>query len=268
MRYISYLFMKIDGQAIAAGMYAELRRMPVPHTRMVVVLMGANEASLSFVARKEAVAQSLGIGFERVIFSGNEPQDAVLTAIRALALDDSVGGIILQLPVPKAYNRHVLISAIGRAKDVDNLSGFAFVYEPSVRAVQAVCAAVKKELRDFRAVRMVGNGILVGAPIARFCAANDIPCTVINSTTADSTNFVRDADLVITGVGKAGMVNADWLPSGAGAIDFGFPPDFNQDDLTRNADRLAFYTPTPNGVGPILVACLFENFYALNRTDS
>lgn len=255
--------MKIDGQAVAAYIYDALRQMPASRKRMVAVCMGADDASLSFIARKEAAAQSLGIVFERVLFLGDEPQDTVFAAIRALASDASVGGIILQLPVPKRYDRHALIGAIGAKKDVDNLSGFAAVLPPSVRAVEAVLASCKKELRDYRAVRMVGNGVLVGAPIARFCAAQGVPHMVANGTTEDMAGFVRGADLVITGVGKAGIVQADWLAHGAGVIDFGFPPDFNQADLARNAPRLAFYTPTPNGTGPILVACLFENFYAL-----
>ena len=242
--------MKIDGQAVAASMYDGLRGMPVPRARMVVVLMGA-------------AAQSLSIGFDRVVFSSSESQDTVLTRVQALAVDSSVGGIILQLPVPPQYDRHALIRAIGPAKDVDNLSGQAAVLPPSVRAVEAVLTACKKNIRDYIAVRMVGNGVLVGAPIARFCAESGISYEVTNSRTENIQNFVRDADLVITGVGKAGIVNADWLRDGAGAIDFGFPPDFNQVDLTRNAARLAFYTPTPNGTGPILVACLFENFYSL-----
>lgn len=256
--------MRIDGGKIAEGIYVELRRLPVPHGRMVAVLIGASEASVAFVARKAAVAKSLGIGFEQVIFLGNEPQDVILNCLRALSADATVRGIILQLPVPTIYNRHALIAAIDPQKDVDNLSGFATVREPSVRAVEAVLTACKKNIRDYRAVRMVGNGVLVGAPIARFCAASGVLCAVANGKTEDMHGFVCDADLVITGVGKTGIVHADWLTDGASVIDFGFPPDFNQDDLTRNGNHLAFYTPTPNGTGPILVACLFENFYTLN----
>lgn len=268
MRQVPFVSMKIDGQAVAAGMYGVLRRMPVPRTRMVAVLMGADGASLSFIARKEAAARSLGIDFERVAFSGEEPQETVLRVICALADDASVGGIILQLPVPKAYDRHALVSAIGSAKDVDNLSGSAAVLPPSVRAVEAVLAAGGKTIRDYQAVRMVGNGVLVGAPIARFCAARGVTHMVANGTTKNIAGFVRGADLVITGVGKAGIVHADWLADGASVIDFGFPPDFDQADLARNAPRLALYTPTPNGTGPILVACLFDNFYALANADS
>ncbi len=231
---------------------------------MVAVLIGGDAASASFLARKAAIAKSLGIGFELVSFSGLEPEDDIVRALRSLVADQSVGGVILQLPVPKAYNRDALIGAVGTQKDVDNLSGYAAVLPPAVGAVQAILASVGKSIVDFNAVRIVGNGFLVGAPIAHFCAASGVPHEVANSKTADLGGVVRAGDLVITGVGKAGIVNVDWLQDGAGAIDFGFPPDFDQAALTVCGGRLGFHTPTPFGTGPILIAKLFENFYSLN----
>lgn len=230
---------------------------------MLAVLIGGNRASASFLARKAVVAQSLSIPFELVSFSGSEQQDDIVRSLSLFAHDPSVGGIILQLPVPAAYDKDVLIRAVGSAKDVDNLSGCVAVLPPAVRTVQSVLASCGKVLGDFKAVRIIGNGFLVGAPIARFCVDADIPHEVATSMTADLHGFVRSGDLVITGVGKAGVVDADWLCDGAEVIDFGFPPDFNQDALARNGDRLALYTPTPFGTGPILIAHLFDNFYSL-----
>lgn len=246
-------------------MLAGLGRRPLPHGRMVAVLVGGDAASASFLARKAAVARSLGIGFELVSFSGLEKQEDIARSIAGFAADPSVLGIVLQLPVPKAYDRDALIAAVGTLKDVDNLSGRAAVLPPAAGAVEAVLASCGKRLSDFNAVRIVGNGFLVGAPIARFCAESGVPHEVANSKTADLEGFVRNGDLVIAGTGKAGIVDAGWLRDGAGAMDFGFPPDFDQEKLAALGGRLAFYTPTPFGTGPILVAKLFENFYALGR---
>ncbi len=256
--------MQIDGREIAREILDGLRRRPVPRKRMVAVLIGGDEASASFLARKAAVAQSLGIAFELVSFSGRESQGDIEQSIRSFAADSSVGGIVLQLPVPKTYDRDALISSIREALDVDNLSGRVVVVPPALGAVVAVLASCGKQFSDYTAVRIVGNGYLVGAPIARFCALAGIPHEVANSKTADLHGFVRSGDLVITGVGKAGVVDPAWLADGAGVIDFGFPPDFNQEKLAASHDRLAFYTPTPFGTGPILIAKLFENFYSLN----
>lgn len=257
--------MLIDGRGVAGAILGDLRRRPVPHGRMVAVLLGGDSASRAFLVRKAAVAQSLGVAFELVSFSGREPQADIERSLRSLAVDPSVGGIVLQLPVPKTYNRDALISAIGSAKDVDNLSGAALILSPAVSTVQAVLASCGKKFADYRAVRIIGNGFLVGAPIARFCAASTTPYQVADISTEDLESFVRSGDLVITGVGKIGVVNSAWLADGVGVIDFGFPSDFNQGELAASGDRLAFYTPTPFGTGPILIAKLFENFYILNH---
>lgn len=258
--------MRIDGRGIAREILGGLRRRPVPRKRMVAVLLGEDSASASFLARKAAVAKTLGIAFEITSFSGRESQGDVEQSIRSFAADSSVGGIVLQLPVPKTYDRDVLISSIGEALDVDNLSGRAVVLPPALGAVKAVLASCGKHFSDYKAVRIVGNGYLVGAPIARFCALAGIPHEVANSKTGDLEGFVRSGDLVITGVGKTGVVDPTWLADGASVIDFGFPPDFNQEKLAAAEGGLAFYTPTPFGTGPILIAKLFENFYSLNSS--
>lgn len=255
--------MRINGTRIAEEIVAGLRRMPVPKKRLVAVLVGSDAAAASFVARKAAVARSLGIGFETILFSGMESGVDIARSIQSLAVDVSVGGIVLQLPVPAPYDRDALICAIGAEKDIDNLSGRATVACPAVLAAEAVLASCGKKLADYAAIRIVGNGFLVGAPIAHACAELGSAHMVADITTKDLGGFVRDADLVITGVGEVGLIDPAWLAVGAGVIDFGFPPDLDQEKLAAHEDRLAFYTPTPFGTGPILVAKLFENFYAL-----
>lgn len=239
-------------------------RMPRPRGRMVAVLIGSDPASLSFLKKKEEAARAFDVHFELVRFDAGERQEVVVAALAALAALDAVGGIVLQLPVPRGYDREMLIRAIGARKDVDNLSGVAGVPSPAVAAVRDILVFAGRDFKGYRAVRIIGNGFLVGAPIARFCREFGIPYAVADIHTEDLEGFVRSGDLVITGVGKPSLIDPDWLPDGAGAIDFGFPPDFDQEKLAAAHDRLAFYTPTPFGTGPILIAKLFENFYTLN----
>lgn len=262
---LSFHCMQIDGRVIAASIRERVMdRMPWPRRRMVAVLIGDDLSSLSFLKKKEEAARTFDVDFELVRFDVGERQEAVVAALAALATDDTVGGIVLQLPVPEGYDREALIRAIGTLKDVDNLSGMAGVPSPAVAAVRDILVFAHRDFADYRAVRIVGNGFLVGAPIARFCREFGIPHAVADIHTEDLEGFVRGGDLVITGVGKAGVVDPAWLVDGVGVIDFGFPPDFNQEKLAATHDRLAFYTPTPFGTGPILVAKLFENFYTLN----
>ncbi len=241
-------------------------RMPRPPRRMVAVLIGDDPASLSFLKKKEGAARAFDVDFELVRFSAGERQEAVVAALAALSADDTVGGIVLQLPVPEGYDRETLIRAIGVLKDVDNLSGMAGVTSPAVAAVRDILVSIGRDLGDYRAVRIIGNGFLVGAPIARFCAERGIPYAVADIHTEDLRGFVQGGDLVITGVGKTGVVDPAWLKVSAGVIDFGFPPDFDQEKLAAAEGGLSFYTPTPFGTGPILIAKLFENFYFLNSS--
>lgn len=256
-----FRYMHINGTKIAEEILMGLGRLPKPHKRMVAVLIGNDVASASFLKRKAAIAASLGVGFELVSFSGIEPQQDIENAIRSFAGDVSVGGIILQLPIPASYNRDALIAAIGIDKDVDNLSGRAEVASPSVLVVQEILASCGKKITDFKVIRIIGNGFLIGAPIARWCMDAGVSYQIADIETPDLHNFVRDADLVISGVGSAGLIAVDWLQDNAGVIDFGFPADFDQAALVHNSERLGFYTPTPFGTGPILIAQLFKNFY-------
>lgn len=116
----------------------------------------------------------------------------------------------------------------------------------------------------------MGRGLLVGEPVIRWLqyersTASSLKFKVADSTTGDLQGFIADADIVITGVGKQGLIDPQWLKESAGIIDFGFPADMKQDDLILKLEtfKLAFYTPTPGGTGPILVAKLFENMYRL-----
>ncbi len=148
-------------------------------------------------------------------------------------------------------------------KDVDNLTGKALVESPTVGCVKEIIAREKFAIRDFKNIVLVGQGFLVGQPIAVWLAVEDIVYSVVGIGTMNPEKIIRTADLVISGVGKTGVVRADWLKDGAGFIDFGFPPDIDQGELMSSGARLRFYTPTPHGTGPILVVKLFENFFAV-----
>src|SRR3989344_2431491 len=116
---------RVDGRAIAKEIIDELKKQPRIGKKLAVVMVGADKASLAFVRRKEAVARELNIPFEIFQFNADDAESEVYERIRSLSLDETVGGIILQLPLPKRFNRDALIGAIAVHKDVDNLSGKA-----------------------------------------------------------------------------------------------------------------------------------------------
>ncbi len=251
----------VSGEKISALMLGKLRMRPKLHSSLAVVMVAPSTAIRTFVAKKAACAGTLGIWFSAYEVT-EEGECARL--LESLSRDASVGGIVLQLPLPHGWNRERLIACIAEMKDVDCLRGVNPLIEaPVVLAVREILASRGKKITDFHHVAVIGAGFLVGVPVVVWLKKESVAYEVIDIDTPNGEGIIRLADLVISGVGKAGVCDAVWLKSGAGAIDFGFPPDFNQSALEHEAHRLSFYTPTPYGTGPVLVSALFTNLFAL-----
>jgi methylenetetrahydrofolate dehydrogenase (NADP+)/methenyltetrahydrofolate cyclohydrolase len=138
------------------------------------------------------------------------------------------------------------------------------MFSPAVGVVKAVCEMQKYDL-SLHSVAVVGLGLLVGRPIANWIMRKARETILFRSTS--DLSLLRHADLVITGVGRASIIKPEMLKTGAAVIDFGYDNmhgDFDYEQLVPDDQRIIFYTPTPGGTGPILVAKLFENFFRLN----
>ena len=249
----------IDGRAIAERLMAGLSARPKPPGSLAVVMVGGAEASRAFVARKRAAAERLGIVFRLHELPADASRADAENLLRELSRDSSVSGIVLQLPIPSALDRDALIACIGLEKDVDNLTGTAPFESPAVGTVRAILADQACVPADFKNIVLVGQGFLVGKPIAAWLDKESVSYSIVDIDTENSQAIISRADLVISGVGKTGVVDPAILPDGAAFIDFGFPPDADQDALKAAGGRLSFHTSTPGGTGPILVAALFGN---------
>ncbi len=281
---------KIDGKKIAKKIISDLKKRPAPKKIMAAILVGDDKASLAFLGRKEKIAEELGIEFKLHQLDENISQKELEETVRRISDDGRVGGIIVQLPLPKKFDREKVLAGLDPKKDVDalqesvrSLNSLNIKIEaPVIGVVQEILKHVSefpeglkfKSLNSLNIV-VVGKGLLIGKPIAKWLAnessrvsslnsLNGLKFKVADSKTKDLKSFLTDADLVITGVGKANLIDPTWLKSGAGIIDFGFPPDL-ETIKPENLNHLAFYTPTPGGTGPILVAILFSNFFKLNN---
>jgi len=282
--------MIIDGKKIANGILERLRGSAGGGASNVVatdfdavrtkkflaaVLVGDDKSSASFLKQKEKVARDLGIDFRLYEFPATVKNDELRAEVGAIAKHKTCGGVIVQLPLPEHLNWYYILNAIPPEKDVDVLSertlgafyvGRSKVVPPAVGVVEEIL----KSLGDGAApledctVAVVGLGLLVGRPVASWIMRRAKETFLLRST-SDLAASLKRADLVITGVGRAGLITPDMLRAGAGVIDFGYGGgkgdfDFGEADATA----LSFYTPTPGGTGPILVAKLYENFYTLN----
>jgi methylenetetrahydrofolate dehydrogenase (NADP+)/methenyltetrahydrofolate cyclohydrolase len=269
--------MVIDGKSIANEIVGRLRRLPKPARFFGAVLVGDDPPSLNFLKQKEKVAQELGIEFRLYELPLDVTTDKLREEIGRLAKPKHCGGFIVQLPLPENVNRHYVLNAIPKEKDVDFLSeaalgafytGRSKVIPPSAGTVEEILKLEHRNLRDLTVV-MVGAGFLIGKPVGFWLQNRVAELIVLDSGVKDLHAKLGEADIVISGVGQPGLFGAESLKNGAIVIDFGFSHgqggkiagDFNPTDAE---ERGIHYTKTPGGTGPILVAKLFENFYALN----
>ncbi|MEK7635846.1 MAG: bifunctional 5,10-methylenetetrahydrofolate dehydrogenase/5,10-methenyltetrahydrofolate cyclohydrolase [Patescibacteria group bacterium] len=270
--------MIIDGKKIAQVIIEKLKSQPKPEKIFAAILVGENPQSESFLKQKEKVAKELGIDFRIYKFSEELKNDDLREEVRKIALLKKVGGVIVQLPLPEHINKHYILNVIPREKDVDVLGERALgafytgrnpILPPAVGVVDEILQTTNYKLQT-TAVAVVGRGFLVGRPIAVWLMDKVKELGVFGRE--GNLSELKNYDLVITGVGKAGLIKPEMLKSGAGVIDFGYSIDENgkiHGDFETNlpinqlTNQLNFYTPTPAGTGPILVAKLFENFFKL-----
>ena len=290
--------MNIDGHAAAAEIIGKLKKLPKPEKILAAILVGDDPRSISFLKQKEQVAKELGIDFRLYKLEASLGNDALRKEVRRLLEKKSVGGGIIQLPLPEGLNPYYVLNAVPREKDVDVLSERALgafynnrnpVLPPAVATVKTILEKVSAEGGSASGgnfdlakadVAVVGLGTLIGRPVSLWLTGK---CKELHLLGRNSDlKILTTCDVVISGVGKAGIIRADMLKEEAGVIDFGyyyFPDgevsgDFSPDPSPSShpsqsyggqTGQVSFYTPTPGGTGPILVAELFRNFYTLTQ---
>ncbi len=239
------------------------------------LLVGDDKASLNFLNKKKEIAKELGIDFRIYNLNAGITTDKLKDEIQKIAKHKTCGGFTVQLPLPSYINTHYVLNAIPKEKDPDMLSehslgtfytGRSKILPPAVEVVKEIVNREKIELKDLN-VAVVGFGFLVGKPISFWLLPQVKNLRVFNSKSF-SQELLKDFDLIISGVGKAGLFSAKHLKNEAIVVDFGY--DFKDNKIKGDFDDSEalntniLYTPTPGGTGPILVAKLFENFLKLN----
>ncbi len=268
----------IPGREVAQKILARLKSRPTPLKILAAVLVGKDPASISFLNQKEKAAKELSVDFRIYSLGESLPESELKEEIRRIAENDSVGGIIVQLPVPPHINREEILSVIPQGKDVDVLgkearesfsAGGNPVLPPAVGVVQELLTTYNLQLTT-KTVAVVGLGFLVGKPIAEWLRSQVKELLELDK--GSDFSLLKNADLVISGVGIPGLIKPEMLKEEVNVIDFGYgvntegklsgdfvPPASDGQSLT------GWHTPTPGGTGPILVAKLLENFYTLSE---
>jgi methylenetetrahydrofolate dehydrogenase (NADP+)/methenyltetrahydrofolate cyclohydrolase len=273
----------IDGKAFAEtlrGRVAEL----VPAFEAVVgrkpgltvVLVGEDPASTVYVRSKGKATEAAGMKSDTIRLPADTSQDDLLALVRTLNADNSVDGILVQLPLPKQIDEQAIIAAIDPNKDVDgfhpvNAGRLATGLNGFVPCTPLGCLMLLKDrlgnLAGKEAV-VIGRSNIVGKPMAQLLLGESCTVTIAHSKTRDLPEVVRRADIVVAAVGRPEMVKRDWIKPGAAVIDVGINRIDAGEGKTRLVGDVAFdevsqvagaITPVPGGVGPMTIAVLLRN---------
>ena len=241
-----------------------------PH--LVVILVGDNPASQSYVKGKSKACEEVGIKNITINLSVDISEQDLIKTINELNLNPNVHGILVQLPLPKHISADKIISAIDPKKDVDGFHpenvaklwlGQDCIKPCTPRGIINLIDKTNINLEGKNVV-VIGRSTIVGLPVAKMCLDRNATVTICHSKTENLANITKQADVLIVAVGKPKFVTADMVKLGATVIDVGInrvdgklcgDVDFNSvfDEKTE------YITPVPGGVGPMTITCLMEN---------
>jgi methylenetetrahydrofolate dehydrogenase (NADP+) / methenyltetrahydrofolate cyclohydrolase len=268
----------LDGKKAAAEVRSEvasevaaLKERGVP-VRLDVILVGENQASVTYVTSKERDSQEVGIESRVHRFPTDVAQEELASLVGSLNQDAAVSGFFIQLPLPEGLDAMPLTSSINPAKDVDGLSpesaGRLAVGLPSLLPCtpHGIIQLLRRngiELSGREAV-VVGRSNLVGKPLAQLLLRENATVTVCHSRTRDLPEITRRADILIVAAGRREMVGAEHVKEGAVVVDVGIHRreegglvgDVRFDEVEP---RAAWISPVPGGVGPMTRAMLLHN---------
>jgi methylenetetrahydrofolate dehydrogenase (NADP+)/methenyltetrahydrofolate cyclohydrolase len=277
----------IDGKALAAKIRAEIaihiaarRQQGVRQPGLAVILVGEDPASAIYVRNKQQACDDVGIKSIHHHLPATTSENALIELIERLNNDISVDGILLQLPLPSHIDDNKVLESIAPHKDVDgfhpyNLGRLA-QRRPLLRpctplGIMALLDNIKEPYKNRHAV-IVGASNIVGRPMALELLLAGSTITICHRFTQDLADYAAAADILVSAVGKPGIIKGEWIKPGATVIDVGIN---RLADGTITGDiefasakmRAGWITPVPGGVGPMTVAMLLKNTLLAYSSD-
>lgn len=272
--------MVISGKELSARlkseMAAEVAGFPekygrVPH--LVVILVGDDPASVSYVTGKAKASQTVGIKNTTIRKPDSISEDELLGLIRQLNDDEEVDGILVQLPLPAHISESKVIETIDKSKDVDGFHplNVAALWQKqpctlpcTPKGIIRMLKAAGVEIKGRRAV-VIGRSNIVGLPVAKLLLDENATVTIAHSKTKDLPSLTRQAEILVVAIGRPKFVTGDMVSEGAVVIDVGVNRDPETGKLCGDVDfaaiepKASVITPVPGGVGPMTICCLMEN---------
>ncbi|HAS80568.1 MAG: Bifunctional protein FolD [Candidatus Nomurabacteria bacterium GW2011_GWE1_32_28] len=244
------------------------------------VLVGNDPASIQYVNMKKNMAEKIGISFHEAFFPTDIKTEDLIKEIKVLNKIPDMCGIIIQLPLPEHLNEKEILDAVDSNLDVDCLSTIAsnkfykgdyFLGFPTALACIFLLDSINLNLNNKKIV-VLGNGKLVGKPVSSILRYRNLNFKILSSSTENNEEILKEADVVISGMGNGKYIKGNMIKAGAIIIDAG-TSELNAGivgdvDLESVKGIASFVSPVPGGVGPMTIAMLFSNVLKVAKNKS
>ena len=269
----------LDGKSIANKITEELKKKTQSLTnkpKLAVLLVGDNPASQIYVRNKQKKAEYIGFDSIVIPLPKEATEDNILEHIYILNEDTNINAILVQLPLPDGINQKRIIEAIDPIKDVDGFTSYNFgrlalgykpyVYPCTPKGIIKLLEEYNVELTG-KSILVIGRSNIVGKPVSLMLQQKNATVTMANSYTKNLKEISKQADIIISAIGKPKFITQDYIKDnavivdvGINRIDTGLCGDI---DFENVKEKTSFITPVPGGVGPMTIAMLMENTFEL-----
>lgn len=266
--------MIIDGKALSEKLFEEIQKRRARIARPLslgVLVQGNNPPTLQFVALKKRRAEKLNITFVEEHCAEHERTEELVEKV--MTLSRKTDGVVVQLPLSASVDRNKVLNAIPLWKDIDVLSSVAIsTIEKTPAILPPVVFAIMHIIEEYgvmvrgKKVIVVGEGLLVGMPSAKWFASQGAQVVVCADKEKDIASFTKQADIIVLGAGVPHLLTPDMIPEGVAIFDAGASEEGGMivgDADPACAHKASIFTPVPGGIGPLTVAALFHNLLVI-----
>ncbi len=268
----------LDGKEIAkayrSGLQSEVEKLKEQNIvpKLSVILVGNDGASQSYVNSKKKAAEKIGMISEIVHMDESSSEEDVLNELERLNNDDSVSGILVQVPLPKQVSEAKVLEAINPDKDVDGFNpiNIGRLYTGERTFIPCTPLGIMEILKhadiDLKGknVAVIGRSHIVGQPVSKLLTDQDATVTLLHSKSTNTEEVLKQADVIVSAVGRVHLVTKDLVKPGAVIVDVGNTPDENGKlkgdvDFEAVKEVASAITPVPGGVGPLTITMVLNN---------
>ncbi|WP_239706355.1 MULTISPECIES: bifunctional methylenetetrahydrofolate dehydrogenase/methenyltetrahydrofolate cyclohydrolase FolD [unclassified Mammaliicoccus] len=268
----------LDGKEIAkayrSGLQSEVEKLKEQNIvpKLSVILVGNDGASQSYVNSKKKAAEKIGMISEIVHMDESSSEEEVLNELERLNNDDSVSGILVQVPLPKQVSEAKVLEAINPDKDVDGFNpiNIGRLYTGERTFIPCTPLGIMEILKhadidlNGKNVAVIGRSHIVGQPVSKLLTDQDATVTLLHSKSTNTEEVLKQADVIVSAVGRVHLVTKDLVKPGAVIVDVGNTPDENGKlkgdvDFEAVKEVASAITPVPGGVGPLTITMVLNN---------